>query len=179
MHLAPLPVAVVRVRNVYRAEARSRSGELLWVEEVPNLVTDQGLDYLLDVAFKAGSAIASWYVGLASSSPTFAEADVFGGAPSHGGWTEVTGFVGSDRPALTLGAIGDATPDGRKVDNVASKAVFTASGSITVGGIFVASSEPKSNETGKLYGGAAFSTNRSLLLDYTLTVTVTLSVDTA
>src|SRR5690606_19125557 len=82
---------------------RDRHGSVKWLESFDNLVTTAGKNHLLDVAFKAGSQITSWYVGLISgSSPTIAGTDTLA---SHDGWTEFTDYDEATREALTLGTI--------------------------------------------------------------------------
>jgi hypothetical protein len=89
---------------------------------------------------------------------------------SHGGWAESTAYSESVRQTLTLG-----TPSAGSVSNTASKATFTINATATIGGAFMASNSTKSGTTGTLYGGGAFSANRSLFSSDVLTVTVTLT----
>ncbi len=154
-----------RLENHYRVEC-VRDGKVIWVEEFDNLVVDVGLDDSLDKHLKGSSYTAAWYVGLASSTPTFAAGDTMGGA--HAGWTEVTTYDEANRQTLTLGSV-----SGKSVDNSASKAVFTISGTVTVGGAFVVNNSTKGGTTGTLYGGGAFSQNRSLIDNDILNVQVT------
>ena len=154
--------------SIYEVEARDRDGNLLWVERVPNTVATVGLNDSLDKHFKGSGYTAAWYVGLADDTPTFAEADT---SASHAGWDEVTAYDEANRQALTLGSVAAGS-----VDNTASKAVFTISTNGTViGGAFVISDDTKGGSSGVLYGGAAFSADRTLNDGDTLTVTVTLT----
>lgn len=139
---------------------------LVWTDTIDNLVVTAGRNLLLDVAFKGAAQDSTWFVGLASSSPTFAAGDVM---TSHAGWTDVTDYTGS-RPALTLGTVSSGS-----VDNSASKASFAITGSVTVGGAYVVTDT--SGTAGTLYGGGAFTGgDRAVVSGDTLTVTVTLSV---
>jgi len=152
----------------YQIEARDADGRLLWQEDIHNLVTTAGLNDSLDKHFKASGYTAAWYVGLTGNSPSFAAADTMA---SHGGWTEVTAYDEAARQTLTLGTVAAGS-----VDNSASKAVFTIStNSTAVGGAFIVSNNTKGGSTGVLYGGAAFSANRTLNDNDTLTITVTLT----
>lgn len=154
--------------TLYTIEAHDADGRLLWHDEVPNLVVTAGLNDSLDKHFKASGYTATWYVGLTGNTPTVAAADTMA---SHGGWTEVTAYSEGARQTLTLGTV-----SGGSVDNSASKAVFTINANGTgVGGAFVASVSTKGGTTGVLYGGAAFSANRTLNSGDTLTITVTLT----
>lgn len=152
----------------YEIEAHDADGNLLWREDIHNLVVTAGLNDSLDKHFKGSGYTATWYVGLTGNSPTVAAADTMS---SHGGWTEVTDYDEANRQALTLGTVAAGS-----VDNSASKAVFTIStNSTAVGGAFIVTNNTKGGTTGVLYGGAAFSANRTLNDNDTLTITVTLT----
>jgi len=143
-----------------------RNGKLIWTEEFDNLVVDAGLNDSLDKHLKGSAYTAAWYVGVVGATPTFAAGDTMSGG--HAGWTESSTYDEAARPTLTLGAV-----SGKSVDNSASKAVFTISGAVTLGGAFVVSTNNKGGSTGILYGGGAFSQNRALVDNDVLNVTVT------
>ena len=152
----------------YDIEARNRDGKLMWSESIHNLVTTVGLNDSLDKHFKGSAYTAAWYVGLTDGTPSFAAGDT---AASHAGWDEVTAYDEANRQALTLGSVAAGS-----VDNTASKAVFTIDTNGTViGGAFLISNNTKGGSTGVLYGGAAFTADRTLNDGDTLTVTVTLT----
>lgn len=142
---------------------------LAWREAFDNLVVTAGLNDILTKYFKGSSYTAAWYVGLVSATPTVDAADTMA---SHAGWTEVQSqYSQSTRPALTLG-----TPSGGSVSNSASKAQFSLTGGVTVGGAFVSSVATKNDGTGTLYGAGAFAEgNRALVSGDTLNVQVTLT----
>lgn len=143
-----------------------RNGRLLWVEEFDNLVVNVGLDDSLDKHLKGSAYTAGWYVGVVGATPTFAPGDTMSGG--HAGWTEQTTYDEANRPTLTLGSV-----SGQSVDNSASKAVFTISGTVTLGGAFIVTTNNKGGTTGILYGGGAFSQNRALVDNDVLNVTIT------
>lgn len=126
-----------------------REGKLVWSEPFHNIVVNAGLNHLLSVALAAGSQITTWYLGLASSSPTFAAADTMS---SHGGWTEDQNYGESVRQTWTPGSVAS-----QSVDNSASKATFTMNATTTVGGAFLVSNSTKGGTTGTLFAGGAFS----------------------
>lgn len=162
----PVAQSVDKVlKNRYKVEA-FRDGKPLWTEEFDNLVVDVGLNDSLDKHLKGSTYTAAWYVGVVGSSPTFAAGDTMGGA--HAGWTEQTTYDEANRPTLTLGTVAS-----KSVDNSANKAVFTISGSVTLGGAFIVTTNNKGGTTGILYGGGAFSQNRALVDNDVLNVTIT------
>jgi hypothetical protein len=154
-----------RLKNRYVLEA-FRDGKLLWVEDFDNLVVDVGLNDSLDKHLKGSGYTAAWYVGVVGATPTFAVGDTMGGA--HAGWTEQTTYDEANRPVLTLGTVAS-----KSVDNSASKAVFTISGTVTLGGAFIVTTNNKGGTTGILYGGGVFSQNRALVDNDVLNVTIT------
>ena len=162
----PAPQSIDKfLKNHYVVEA-IRDGKVLWTEEFDNLVVDVGLNDSLDKHLKGAAYTAAWYVGVVGATPTFAVGDTMNGA--HAGWTEQTTYDEATRPVLTLGTVVN-----KSVDNSASKAVFTISGTVTLGGAFTVTTSNKGGTTGILYGGGAFSQNRALVDNDVLNVTIT------
>lgn len=157
-----IEIGTARASSIYDVQCIGPDGAEKWRETVPNLVVNQGLDYLLDAGFK-GNEISSWFVGLKGAGAP-AAGDTLA---STGAWTEVTAYSGN-RKALTLGSI-----SGQSVNNAASRAEFEVNASATVAGAFVAS--VASGTSGTLYGAANFASSRSVEDGDTLIVTVTLT----
>ena len=127
-------------------------GNFKWKETIKNLVTTEGLNYIMEAGFRGGTASSTWYVGLKDT-----------GAPDAGdtatelpgttmNWTEYTEYDEATRPALTLdGAFAAGTQD-----NSASPAAFTiATPAPDVYGVFlVADGNTKNANTSAttLYG---------------------------
>lgn len=139
----------------------------LWIDENHNLVVMVGLNDSLDKQFKASSYTAAWYVGIVTGTPSFAEGDTMA---SHAGWNEVAPYSGA-RPTLSLGSIVSGS-----VDNSASKATYSITNDMVVGGAFLVTLPTAGQTSGTVYGGAAFSGgNRTVANGDTLNVTVTLT----
>jgi len=159
----------------YVIECFDKDGNLKWVAETPNLVVNVGLQYMAGTALTSTAQITTWYVGLygAASSNNPAAGDTMS---SHAGWTEVTAYSESTRPAATFAAATNANPS--VVTNTASKAVFTMNGTTTVGGAFLTSNNTKSGTTGTLFSAADFSApgDRSVVSGDILNVTYTFSL---
>jgi len=155
------------LKNVYTFECFDAEGRLKWREEVPNLVTTEGLNDLLTKYFKGSAYTAAWYVGLKGAGAA-AAGDTLA---SHASWSELSGYTGS-RQALTLG-----TPSAGSVSNTASKASFAITGTATIAGAFVGS--VATGTAGVLYGAADFSSARGVENGDTLDVTVTLTAASA
>jgi hypothetical protein len=156
------------LKTKYIVECIMPNGEKRWEEDFHNLVTIVGLNDALDKHFKASSYTSAWYVGLASGTPVFALGD---NMASHPGWAEIVHYTEANRQNLTLGTIVSGS-----VDNSASKAAFTISGTVTVGGAFLVNLPTKGQTSGTVYGGGAFTGgNRSVFAGDTLNVTATLT----
>ena len=161
--------ATVTEKNHYKVEC-VRDGKVIWTEEFDNLVPTAGLSYLLTAGFKSAGS-TTWYVALVGSTSTgFVAGDT---SASHAAWTEITGYTNTVRPTLTLGAVSSGS-----VDNSASTAQFTMTGSTTVYGAAIIDSLTKGTGvgTGGLYGEGAFSTSRAVVANDVLNVTITLTV---
>ena len=162
----------IALENVYQIECYGPDGRLKWVDEIHNLVTDVGLNDMLDKYLKGAAYTAAWYVGLTGASPVAAAADTMA---SDAGWTDVTAYSNATRPALTLGTVA-----AKCVDNSASKAVFNINASATLGGAFVVNNSTKGGTTGTLYGiGAFVGGDKTMGNGDTLNVTVTLTAASA
>lgn len=171
--------AGLALKNTYRFEAFDPEGNLKWEAFAENLVTNVGLNDVLDKYLKGSGYTAAFYVGLTDGTPTTAATDTMS---SHAGWTEVTNYVASSpnvRPTLTLGTVSS-----QSVDNSASKASFVISvvspDSTTIGGAFLCTDSTIGGTSGVLYSVAAFSAgDKTLNGGDTLNVTVTCTAASA
>jgi hypothetical protein len=165
--------AGARLKTIYTVECLDKHGKLKWRDVHENIVTNAGLNDLLDKYLKGSAYTAAWYVGLTDGTPTVAAGDTMA---SHAGWAEITAFTEGARPALTLGTVAS-----QSVDNSASKATFSINAdSQTIGGSFLATNSTKGGSTGILYSVAAYTAgDKSLDTGDTLNVTATLTAASA
>ena len=170
---APGVSAGVGVKGRWSIVCRDKHGNIKWTDVIENLVTNAGLNYLLDVALSGATQVTSWYVGLTDGTPTAAAGDTMA---SHAGWTEVTAYDEATRVAWTDGGVSN-----QSVSNSGSAAEFTIStNSTTVGGAFLVSNSTKGGTTGTLYAVGAFSAGDKQLDDSdVLTVTATFTAAAA
>ncbi|MDF2969701.1 MAG: hypothetical protein K0R61_151 [Microvirga sp.] len=156
----------VGTRHVF--ECFGADGKLKWREEVDNLVTTEGLNALITNTFKTIPGSVTWYVGLKGAGAVAAGNTM----ASHAAWSEIhTEYSEGTRPALTLGTVASGS-----VDNSASKATFTITGSATVAGAFITSNSTKNGTTGTLYGATDFGASRAVISGDSLQVTATISI---
>jgi hypothetical protein len=163
-----------RARGFFVVECFDKDGNLKWREENHNLVVNVGLQDMNSKYFTGSSYTAAWYIGLygAGSTNNPAASDTMS---SHAGWTEVTAYSQSTRPACTFGVPTTANPS--VATNSASAASFSINGTTTVGGAFLTSNNTKSGTTGTLFSASDFTGgDRSVVSGDTLTVTYTFSL---
>lgn len=145
-----------------------RNGVVIAAMSVPNGITDEGLNNILDVEFNSATQITTWYIGLVdnASFSAFAAADTMA---SHAGWIEVTAYSESVRQTWGSGAA-----SARSVTN-ATAATFSINATKTLKGIFVTSDNTKSGTTGKLWSTAAFASTVAVISGDSVKVTYTVS----
>lgn len=106
------------------------------------IIPDEGLDYLLGVAFKAGTVDTTLYLGLFTSQTATtvpARSATGGGSPS--GWTEMTAASGTyARIAIATGDWGAAATNGsgRRIALSAAKQFTGFVGAAAANGFFIA-----------------------------------------
>jgi NADPH-dependent curcumin reductase CurA len=143
----------------------------IWEDVSKNIIVDQGLEYLIDVALAEATQEPTWWCGIVYDTPTFSATGTIG---SHAGWTEVTTYSAADRPQFNVLDNGVGSVDN---DSSTAVAAFTLSVSLTVGGVFLISTATNTGAGGVIFSGVAFSGgNRAVQTADRLEVTYTLSV---
>jgi hypothetical protein len=170
--------AAVAGGGVFRMQCFDAAGNLKWEAEEHNLVVNVGLKDMNSKYFTGSSYTAAWYVGMygAAGSNTPAASDTM---DSHAGWTEVTDYSQSTRPACSFGTATTADPS--VITNSGSPATFSINATVTVGGAFLTSDNTKGGSTGILFSASAFASpgDRNVVSGDTVTVTYTFSLDAA
>ena len=159
--------------GVFTVECFDADGNLKWAEEFPNLVVNEGLQYINTQFFKGTTYTATWYMGLVTgpgASNTYAAGNTMA---SHAGWTENTSYVQSARPTMAFGTATTANPS---VIATSTPVVFTMNGSAIIAGAFVTTNNTKSGTTGTLFSVGNFTVgDRPIVSGDTLNVTYTFS----
>lgn len=155
----------INVKGQWTVECFGPNGERKWQESFDNLVTNAGVNYLLDAGLSGASPITSWYVGLKGSGTPVAGDTL----TSHGSWSEVTPYSGN-RLAWT-----EAGVSSKSITNSASPASFSITSSVTVHGAFLCS--VASGTSGTLFSAGDFSSSKAVDNGDTLNVTYTISGD--
>lgn len=166
-----------RAGGVFHVQCFGADGNLKWETKEHNLVVNQGLQSMNAQYFKGSGYTAAWYLGLVTgpaSGTSFAAGDTLA---SHAGWTEYTDYSGN-RKAVTFGTATTADPS--VIDNSASAASFTISGSGgVIAGAFLCS--VATGTSGVLFSASDFQSpgDRTVVAGDTLNVTYTFSLDAA
>jgi len=160
----------MQFENHYRIRCIGADGKLKWEENVKNLVTNEGLNHVLNQYLKGSAYTAAFYVGLKGTG-TVVAGDTMA---SHSGWSEDTTYSESVRQTLTLGTVAS-----QSVDNSASTADFSINGSTTLYGAFISTDSTKSGTSGTLYAAVDFSASRSVISGDTVQVTATFTAASA
>jgi len=127
-----------KVGGVFEVECFGPDGKLKWKDTAKNIVTNEGLDHILDVVLHGTTAVSPWYVGLKNTG-TPAAGDTLA---SHGTWTENTNYTGDRKEYV------EAAASSQSVTNSASKASFSISvDSQTISGAFLAGGATGTSDT--------------------------------
>lgn len=161
--------------GVFYFKCHDKDGNLKWADTAKNLVTNQGLQDMNTEYFKGAAYTAAWFLGLINASPTpsYAAGDTMA---SHAGWIETTAYSGTNRATATFGTATTADPS--VINNSGSQASFAITGTVTVAGAFLTTTQDNSTNTGVLFSEASFEApgDRSVVNGDTLLVTYEFSL---
>lgn len=122
---------------------KDESGNVLSVESVRNLIPTEGLNYILNAAFKGGAQYATLYAGLYEGNYTPIPGDTMAAFPAAA--TECTTYTSTTRPAVTFGTVASGN-----MDNLSNLVQFTGNADRTIYGGFLSTSSVKGGTTGVL-----------------------------
>ncbi len=128
-----------------------RDGKLLGTYKVPNGITNEGKDKLLNIMFHGATPIATWYIGLidAASYSALSAGDTMA---SHAGWIELEDYDEAARQAWS-----EDEASGKLITYTALS-TFTISDTKTIKGLFITSDSTKGGTSGTLWSAGIFTT---------------------
>jgi hypothetical protein len=158
-------------RDQYNKFIRGENVAPLFDYAFPNGITDVGMHYALEVAFRSDAMTpqaqsAPWFAGLINSSGFSAVANGDTSA-SHAGWTETSGYSETERQTLAFAAASSRS--------ILASVSFSINTSVTVRGLFVIDDDTKAGATGILFSTALFGSPPSLVNGNVLTANYSLS----
>lgn len=143
-----------------------RNGEVIDVEDVTNLVVNEGLDHLLNTVFHGGTQIGTWYLGLFEANYT--PIATVTGATIAAASTESTAYDEAARQEYK-----EAAASAQSITNAADKATFTMNATKTIYGAFLSSNPAKGSTSGTLFSAARFTSPKQVVDDDQLLLTYT------
>lgn len=166
----------MKAGGVFTVTCQDANGNEKWVEIVPNLVVNTGLQDMNTKFFTGSTYSAAWYVGLvngAATSSTFSGGDTLA---SHAGWDENSSYSGNRKQAV-FGAATLADPS--NINNASSAASFTMTANATICGAFL--TNVASGTSGLLFSVADFQSpgDRTVVVGDVLNVTYSFNLDAA
>lgn len=164
------PTHKMAFHNPIRADVVNSHGIITQTVFTQNGITDQGMDDLLDVAFRAQTQHTVWYMALidGAGTQTLAAADVGG---THAGWTENTNHTGGARISWT-GSLSAASS--RSITN-SSTLDYAYTTTEEIHGIFLINHLTADTASEILWSTAPFSTEVTVNNGDTLKITYTVS----
>lgn len=137
-----------------------------------NIVTNQGLNSLLDIMFHGASQITTWYIGLFEGNYT--PVATVTAATIASASTECTAYDEASRQEFV-----EAAASGQSITNVANRAQFTFNASKTIYGAFLVSASAKSATSGVLFSASKFAASKAVVDDDQLLVTYQIDASNA
>jgi hypothetical protein len=104
----------IKLGGYFHVVCKGPDGKSKWEEHFHNLLTNEGLNHLLDVLVHGDTQVSPWYVFLKNTGAPAATDTL----PSHAGWTENTNYTGNRQEYI------EAAASGQSITNSANKASF-------------------------------------------------------
>ena len=142
-----------------------RNGKVVDVEEVHNVVPDEGITHILGVVLKGSSQATTWYVGVFEGNYTPSGSDTMATIPSAS--TESTSYAGGVRKPIVFGSIAAGS-----VDNLGAPTDLAFSATKIIYGGFLSSSSARGGTSGTLLSAVRFSSPKSVDSSTTLRIKV-------
>ena len=149
-----------------------RDGKLIGKETTHNLLTNQGLNHVLDVVLHGTTPVSPWYIAIFEGNYTPTSGDTAANFTANA--TESTAYDEATRVEYT-----EAAASSQSTTNSASKATFTINATKTIYGAALMSASAKSATTGTCLAVTRFTTSRAVIAADVLQVTYTISAASA
>jgi hypothetical protein len=166
-----------QVGGVFRVE-HIRDGKVIDEWESKNIVTDEGLNHMLNATLHGTTQVSTWYIGLFEGNYTPVAGNTMAAFPAAA--TESIAYNEATRvewdeadDGATAKVITNGTGTG------ATKATFTITATKTMYGAFLASSSAKSATTGTLFAASRFAAPRAVVANDQLLITYTVQAQSS
>jgi hypothetical protein len=163
-----VPVNPLTGEKMRHPNGRLAPAQLVWVESMHNIVTNEGLDHILDVVLHGSTAVSPWYCSLFESDSTPAAGWTYD-TYADSDCTECTAYDESNRVEYN-----EAAASSQSTTNSANKAQFTMNASKTLYGAALVSVNTKSDHgAGTLLCAGTFASSRAVVDDDVVNLTYT------
>lgn len=173
-----LPKSQIFLRGVFEHDVR-RNGEMLGKMVDSNLIVDEGMDYILNVAYRGNGVeaqISPWYLGIYEG--TYTPLGTETAADIHTLSSESISYNPSSRPEWVEGTVtGQALTNSESAGG--TRATFTMTAGVTIRGAFLISNPTRNGGIGTLSSAAEFGTPRALLLSDELILTYSIQASSS
>lgn len=166
-------ISKLLVGSRWDVECFDKLGRLKWAERnLKNIVTNEGLDAILNIMFNAATQITTWYVAVFESNTTPAAAHTYA-VPVY---TECTAYDEATRQAYV-----EAAASSQSITNSANKATLTFNatktiyGAALVGGGSAPTTKGDTAGGGTLFCSVLFAASRAVVATDVLKVTITIT----
>ena len=149
-----------------------RNGKVIDTQISKNIVVDEGLTHILNVALSGGAQDTTWFVGIFKNNHVPVAGDIAATFAGAG----VAGEVSTEVDETTRPAWTEAGVSAKAITNSASPATFTANTTVSVWGAFLISDNVMGGTTGTLMAASRFTSVRNLLDTDVLNITYTLTI---
>ncbi len=162
----------IRIGGVFETVCRGADGKIKWIDKSHNLVTNEGLDSLLDVYLHAATQITTWYVAPFETDTTILATHTY----AVPGYTESTAYSEGTRQEYE-----EAAASGQSITNSANKASLSINATKTMYGVGLVGGGSAPTTKGNTAGGGTlfcavqFATARAVISGDTLEITYTLT----
>lgn len=162
----------VRLGGIFTAECFDKDGNLKWKTSTENIVTNEGLNHMLDVLAHGTTQISPWYVLVFETDTTPAAGTTYA-VPV---FTESEAYDEATRPEYV-----EAAAASQSITNSANKATFTFNATKTIYGAALVGGGTDGNTKGDVAGGGtmlaagAFTAGKAVVSGEILYITYTLT----
>jgi hypothetical protein len=147
---------------------RLAPAQLVWIDSFHNIVTNEGLDHILDVVLHDATQVSTWYCSMFESDSTPAAGWTYD-TYADSDCTEFTAYDEANRPEYN-----EAAASSQSTTNSANKAQFTVNDTKTLYGAALVSVNTKSDHgAGTLLCAGTFASSRSVVDDDVVNLTYT------
>ena len=159
------------LEGVWHVIHKDKNGKILSDDTFKNLITKEGIDYLLNAGVHGDTQISAWYFAPFEDDHTPAATDTY----ASPGYTETNKYSESNRQEWAEGGSSDQSVTNTTAATITANAAVTIYGAGIVGGGTAADTKQDTAGGGTLLASGKFSSAKSLENGETLDLTYTLN----